>query len=691
MLIDKNHIKMRDMVSLNLVNLIHVKDNFLTPVTNTPVQTGLLVRIAATHSGIVNRNNMFYLPDRMREGAASFTAQFNKPILLNHDDHSDPIGRVIQSKYVDISNKFKDQYKGKTFKDAFSKKILPFEDGLLDSFCNGGMPYGAQVDFVRSYLSDSILDDPNYEGLGYVEIVANITDQEAIQKFLDGRYLTGSVGAATDKAVCSICKQDWAQEGRCDHDLGKVYDSHKAFLVAGKFAYEEFSVANKPADRHAKVIELNYNGLKDSYTIDDKDFSGRIYEVKVESWKENDMLVKDTEGTEIKTEVKPEVTEPVITDVKIEESVEDFVTRVLDSKTDIVDADEEKLYSLLVDEMKAAGLSEKEITDATLSTEKRKALAASTFCGPGRSFPVPDCAHVTAARRLVNRFKGDKTGILTCVDRKAKAMGCDKMMKDEVTTETVKDDNTHATVLQALLQVLQTNEYAGEPLDSKDLSALQSIITKLASMVTEDNMNQVLSEGLGKKLKVLQDKALLDEVVRLETELGNLNDKFTNTETLQKELETLKEEYKKTTQESELLQDEVVKTKSALRSIKIEQLGLFKSLKSGTVEGVVVDSEIADTTLDSELTVISKEVDIKKITDKLNDGTSRKPTGNLEDPNQSQDGKKLDVAEIKDRLKHIQENYVQLKFSKGTLVAEKWLDNQMATMRLEGLLPTDSK
>jgi len=43
--------------------------------------------------------------------------------------------------------------------------------------------------------------------------------------------------------------------------------------------------------------------------------------------------------------------------------------------------------------------------DAKLSTAQRKKLSGSTFCGPGRSFPVPDCAHVTAARRLIGRAK----------------------------------------------------------------------------------------------------------------------------------------------------------------------------------------------------------------------------------------------------------------------------------------------
>lgn len=73
--------------------------------------------------------------------------------------------------------------------------------------------------------------------------------------------------------------------------------------------------------------------------------------------------------------------------------------------------------------------------DAKLSTAQRKKLQSSTFCGPNRSFPVPDCAHVTAARRLIGRANvgaSTKSRILACVSRKAKSLGCDASKgKDE--------------------------------------------------------------------------------------------------------------------------------------------------------------------------------------------------------------------------------------------------------------------
>jgi len=61
-----------------------------------------------------------------------------------------------------------------------------------------------------------------------------------------------------------------------------------------------------------------------------------------------------------------------------------------------------------------------------LSTAQRKKLKAGTFCGPERSFPVPDCSHVTAAKRLIGRYKGsgNKGDILACVARKERSLDC---------------------------------------------------------------------------------------------------------------------------------------------------------------------------------------------------------------------------------------------------------------------------
>jgi hypothetical protein len=56
-----------------------------------------------------------------------------------------------------------------------------------------------------------------------------------------------------------------------------------------------------------------------------------------------------------------------------------------------------------------------------LSTKQRHDLPASAFCGPNRSFPVPDMAHVGPARAFINRAHlsaSERAQVLACVARK---------------------------------------------------------------------------------------------------------------------------------------------------------------------------------------------------------------------------------------------------------------------------------
>jgi hypothetical protein len=108
--------------------------------------------------------------------------------------------------------------------------------------------------------------------------------------------------------------------------------------------------------------------------------------------------------------------------------------------------------------------------DAKLSAAQRKKLKGSTFCGPGRSFPVPDCAHVTAARRLIGRAKvssSTKSKILSCVSRKAKAMGCGGGDEDEAKIEELINSEEFAFTRE-LLQFMEDQEKLSEEAQKLD-------------------------------------------------------------------------------------------------------------------------------------------------------------------------------------------------------------------------------
>ncbi len=195
--------------------------------------TSLVCNVAASHSGTLI-NNRVYPPEKMRKGIKSWTTPYKKPVLVNHDEEGDPVGRVIKAKYT------------KTPRGIDGKDYQPI-------------------------LKAS-------DGYGYVDLTVKITDQEAIQKILDGRYETVSVRMSTDHAICSVCDTDWADEGPCEHMPGKKYDGKLAYMTTGDLAYREVSFVNIPADEFAKVDGAAFEDQKDRNPVDIKIYANNAEE-----------------------------------------------------------------------------------------------------------------------------------------------------------------------------------------------------------------------------------------------------------------------------------------------------------------------------------------------------------------------------------------------------------------------------
>lgn len=665
-----------------------------------PTSQGLLVRIAATHSGLITRNNGFYLPDRMKKGAQSFTDNYGKPVLLHHNDHQDPVGRIVQALYRDTSGSVIDRYRDYVVKDRKGKDKGIITDTMITDLVSGKMPFGMQVDVVCSILRDSLLEEASYEGLGYIELVANITDMSAIDKLLDGRYLTGSVGATTDAAVCSVCRQDWTQTGPCEHSPGGIYDGVKCFVIAGSLIYDEYSFVNVPADRHSRILELNYNGVQDSVKTEDK-FHGKLYETNLsfpQYDQETQMSLKSGAGkisdSVVDTEVPPEV---VATETVVDEVTDPLPMSALDKllNDEVLSVeDQNTLYDMVYEEIVAAVndgtliMDKKELEEAKLSSEQRSKLPKSTFCGPSRSFPVPDCAHVTAAKRLINRATNSsatKEKILACVNRKAKAMGCkssDKMA-DKVTDSAVTDSTTSAQSTETTVQIKVT-DWMLATLDAKetvfteaDNEALVAILKLLAEKVGKDSFISVLKQTqLADNLIQEAEQELLNEIAKHEEELGELKER----------LEANRKEYTSLSQDFEGLQDSLIEEKLKTRKTLESHLSTFRTLRDQKVEQYDY-SALTDIALQAELDQTVKSVDMTKITDKLGDGMSRVPVAEVISPTPIQDNTTDDQKNqfTKEALERIRDQYVSLLFSRGSQVAEAYRQQMMR----EGKLPQD--
>jgi outer membrane biosynthesis protein TonB len=183
----------------------------------------LIGEVDATHAGTLI-NNRIYPPEMMKKGIRTWTSPYKKPVLVNHDDTKDPIGRVISAKYFSTQN-------------------------------------GTDLKEYKPILRES-------EGYGYQRLTIKVTDQEAIQKILDGRYETVSVRMSTDHCFCSVCNSDWSgEDGPCEHTPGTKYDGKLAYITTGDLNYRELSFVNIPADEYAGVKEAIISEQKDAAEV----------------------------------------------------------------------------------------------------------------------------------------------------------------------------------------------------------------------------------------------------------------------------------------------------------------------------------------------------------------------------------------------------------------------------------------
>jgi hypothetical protein len=159
------------------------------------------VEMEATHSG-KNHNYCIYYEDSMEKDAESFVNPFKKPMLKNHDSYSEPLGRITQAWYG------------------------------------------------PSELTDE---------RSTIHLKTRVTDQDAIPKFLDGRYGTVSIGGTMGTVTCNICGKTILKDGKfkfCGHWRGESYKDEVCYWGARDITYHEVSTVNNPADDFAQIMKV---------------------------------------------------------------------------------------------------------------------------------------------------------------------------------------------------------------------------------------------------------------------------------------------------------------------------------------------------------------------------------------------------------------------------------------------------
>jgi hypothetical protein len=753
-----------------------VRDQFL-PINPNVEGQPLIVRLKATHAGIITKNNGYYLPDKMRAGVPSWTQNYPKPILIHHNDDADPIGRVIKADYVDISNVVRDRYKDKTIKDSVgktTKEVLLTE--VIDKLVGGKYSHAKAVDVVTN-LTDAVLDDPNYEGLGYIQLIVSISDSDAKQKILDGRYLTGSTASTTNKAVCSVCKEDWADSGGpCEHRPGKSYDGVKAFLIAGELTYNEYSFVNRPADRHSQIIEITHGNMMDSieveYDSNIEDTSNKqLYTMEIIMADSEDAIALESLDDTLINKSKDNMEAPInVPDANKETTESDKYSDLV--KAYLKDRDEDTINGVLAivntlsakekklldtedkieldiylsfyldkwelnkfvalessDEDKAKALSALRPTlsedvvktalvtlkdkgdeafntflleeeakvydedkdegilaleklnpqDAKLNTQARKKLSSSTFCGPNRSFPVPDCSHAGNAKARLGHSKmspAQRRSVLSCVLRKQKALGCGSK-------DAVKDSIKGTLILKSFDELFQSlkDSYPDElakllAADEEKISALE---VKVAAL--EAKLNDKACSECADNLQKLED--LTDELESVRAELALVH----------KDLEATNEALIASQEALNLSKAERIADHMVLKGVKIGDKSIDKELRDTLVPNILQSAD-----LDGQLTGLIKDVDIIKLADNINSGLTNIPVGTVDDP-VVRVARKQEMISMsnkptvnKDTLTNITETYLTLllggsnpKYGQGKVAAENYRQDMVD----KGFLPKE--
>lgn len=438
-------------------------------------------------------------------------------------------------------------YKPSGMKTGYHTWINPYPKPVLINHDTMMSPLGRVIDarFMEDSPEDyhAIFNRVENVPACHVDLTLDITDKDAIKKILDGSYLTVSQSCSCQDVRCSICDADVISD-RCDHIRNrKTEDGERVFWKFGALEYKEISFVNVPSDQYAKVTSIGEEELVEDNWSPELEGVGRLTVVFTDSYRTQEVSVS-------KTTSKPQDTGDggVIEIDGVEFTSEDVeALKMLDEQV-------ETFMEVMKDFLPE---------DAQLSASQRKSLPSSAFCGPDRSFPVPDCAHVRAARRLIGRYKGsgDKSKILACVNRKARSMGCDSA-EDNIA------DNVRPTLKEfiehlGLQDVLITKEEADKAVQDKvdeyedKIGKIQSELDESKKKVTEmettesdmlissiADLRLILGKISEDKYQEVKDSLKKRSLESLKDTLQDIRD-----EAISKELEPITDPASKTTQD----------------------------------------------------------------------------------------------------------------------------------------------
>ncbi len=245
------------------------------------------IYVVATHSDFPI-NNRLYSAKEVKAAAESFLSPYAKPLIRNHDDYDEPLGRVVDTYYVTAA------------KWSSFLKI----HGLVDA----AFPEGAT---------------------GALVVKVAISDNETLEKITDGRYKTVSIGFTVVSSACSVCGKPFFpvkdDADLCEHVPGQTYNGQVCCASVSGMQFRELSIVNVPADPFAQIVDPKLD--KDS----DENIHTQSQEVVIST---NDVSEEKTEKIDVLQDVLT-ASEPIeiLEDAVVEPGVDKDAATTLEEDT----------------------------------------------------------------------------------------------------------------------------------------------------------------------------------------------------------------------------------------------------------------------------------------------------------------------------------------------------------------------
>lgn len=241
-------------------------------------------------------NSRIYRAAAQQVGAKSWTEPYPIPIIRNHDANEEPLGRISDVEWISNDSEAQGFFRS-------SREYLEFLANSRDASPTG---------LYKLMKRHNLLDNPLWPGTGYLRATARIMDEDAIIKFMDGRYLTFSAGASTDQFVCGICGSKWHDGDVCEHRPStRDEDGNLSAFVMGAYVGKEASVVNQPANNRSMIQSMRLSdsmvdaGASEAYEIQTGDLptgQWQIADGDIDSLVEM-LMARSTETPDTKDEI----------------------------------------------------------------------------------------------------------------------------------------------------------------------------------------------------------------------------------------------------------------------------------------------------------------------------------------------------------------------------------------------------